>query len=74
MMESTRGRVKTRQRFCPHCEDFVGKTTFYRHKSKLFNKHTKTWNENTGRLVDSESSSESRDESDFISTWVIAVS
>ena len=67
-MESTCGRVKTRRRFCPHCEDFVTKSTFYRHKSKFFDKHTKTWNhdENTGRLVDSESSSESIDESDFI--------
>ena len=32
---------------------------FYRHKSKFFNKYTKTWNENTGRLVDSESGDES---------------
>ena len=41
-MESTCGRVKTMRRFCPHCEDFVTKSTFYRHKSKFFDKHTKT--------------------------------
>ena len=63
MMESTCGRGKARRIFCPHCEDFVTKSTFYRHKIKFFNKHTKTWNENTGRSVDSESS----DESDL--TW-----
>ena len=54
MIESTCGCIRARRIyiFCPHW-------MFYRHKSKFFNKHTKTWNENTGRLVDSESSDES---------------
>ena len=39
---------KVRRIFCPHCGEWVTKSTFYRHKSKFFNKHMKTWIENVG--------------------------
>ena len=42
-MESASARVKARRKLCPHCGEFVTKSTFYRHKSKFFNKHTKIW-------------------------------
>ena len=30
-------------RYCPHCDEKVSKSTFYRHKTKFFNLLTKTW-------------------------------
>lgn len=41
IMESE--RVKVRRKLCPHCGEFVTKSTYYCHKSRFFDKHTKTW-------------------------------
>ena len=29
--------------FCPHCEQYLTKSTFYRHRREFYNPITKTW-------------------------------
>jgi len=29
--------------YCPHCEEFVSKTTYYRHRKRFFNHLENTW-------------------------------
>ena len=62
-MESKCRGIKVRRIFCPHCGEWVTKSTFYRHKNKFFNNRTKTWIENVGASRRS-SCSDSSDESD----------
>jgi len=30
-------------RYCPHCDEKVSRTTFYRHRAKFFNHLNNTW-------------------------------
>ena len=42
--ELRRYNGRTRRRiFCPHCEEFVSKTTYYRHRDNYFDLQTNEW-------------------------------
>lgn len=42
-MREPRGKIKRKLLYCPHCAEIVTKSTYYRHKSKFYNKDSKTW-------------------------------
>ena len=42
-MKKARGKIKRQLLYCPHCGEIVTKSTYYRHKSKFCNRHSKTW-------------------------------
>lgn len=33
-----------KRRFCPHCSEVVGYSTYYRHQNKYFDLKTQRWN------------------------------
>ena len=33
-----------KRRFCPHCSEYVGYSTYYRHRDKYFDLQTQQWN------------------------------
>ena len=35
--------VKRRRIYCGHCEEYLAKSAFYRHKGKYFDADSKTW-------------------------------
>lgn len=47
---TTKRRVDTdsspvkKRHFCPHCSEFVGYSTYYRHRDKYFDLQTQQWN------------------------------
>ena len=45
--------------FCDHCQGFVGRSTYYRHRSKFYDQRRKPWTFPTEEITDSSSDSES---------------
>lgn len=35
--------MSTRKYFCPHCDVYVSKTQYFKHKNVYYNRTTKTW-------------------------------
>ena len=35
---------RSRQQFCPHCEEMVSNSTYYRHRAEHFDEVSKRWN------------------------------
>ena len=61
--------VKRRRNYCEHCESYLTKSTFYRHRSKYYNTATGKWVKvcditvsNSSTSSDEDSSCASRDE------------
>ena len=48
--------------YCPHCDQKVSKTTFYRHRKSFFSATTKTWSKVMAPICDSDSDSSSSTE------------
>ena len=48
--------------FCDHCQSFVGKSTYYRHRARYYNQQGKRWERGDGNSTES-LSSESEGES-----------
>lgn len=50
--ESRPGKVTPRStKFCPHCEQFLTKSTYYRHRTEFYNPITKTWDKQKRTLL-----------------------
>ena len=43
MMEPESASYAKKRKFCGHCKQFVGYSTYYRHKDRFFDPHTSTW-------------------------------
>lgn len=51
MAESIHAKRKRRHFFCPHCDQKVPKTTFYRHKRLYCNSRTKQWTKRKADII-----------------------
>lgn len=49
---------------CPHCNEMVSKTTFYRHKSTFYNRRLRKWGPAVESKVDNGSTSSSDDDNE----------
>ena len=55
-------RRKWRNLFCPHCDQLVSKTTFYRHKRSYYNHSTKQWKTDREKALTNDLSTSSSDD------------
>ena len=49
---------------CPHCNEMVSKTTFYRHKSTFYNRRLRKWGPAVESKADNGSTSSSDDDNE----------
>ena len=66
---TTMSRRQWRKLYCPHCNEMVTKTMFYRHKRSFYNPRSKQWaRSNITGMSDKSSSDEEAGSSTFLAT------